>query len=189
MFDFVRLGTVLARATLGAKVSLLDEVRTSFLVTPWDSDVNRHLNNGRYLQVMDVGRFDLVARSGLGPELARRRWVPVVGGVHMEFLRELPLFARFTVATRIVGWDHRWFYVEQRFLVGGRLAAIGRVQAQFRGPKGRVAPVEVLAELGPVPATPALPEAFTQAFATRTRRERAFVLDSDDLPGLGSFAA
>lgn len=189
MLDFVRLSTVLARAAFGGKVSLLDEVRTTFVVTPWDADLNRHLNNGRYLQVMDVGRFDLVARSGLGPELAKRRWVPVVGGVHVEFLRELPLFARFSVVTRVVAWDTRWIYVEQRFLLAGRVAAIGRVQAQFRGPRGRIAPAEVLAELGPVPPSPALPEPFAQAFATRTRVERSVVLDADDLPGLGSFAA
>lgn len=189
MFDLVRLGRVLAGASLAPRVSVLDEVRTTFVVGPGDADANRHLNNGRYLQLMDLARFALVVQGGLGGVVLRRRWTPILAGAQLEFLREIPLFASFSIRSRIVSWDTRWFYIEQRFERGGRVVAIGRVQGQFRGEKGRVAPSEVLAELGPVPPAPPLPEAFARAFAGRTPREPFITIIMDDLPGLGSFAA
>ena len=37
-----------------------------FLVWPNDLDVNVHMNNGRFLSIMDLGRFDLSFRTDLG---------------------------------------------------------------------------------------------------------------------------
>ena len=34
-------------------------------VLPNDLDLSLHMNNGRYLTVMDLGRLDLILRSGL----------------------------------------------------------------------------------------------------------------------------
>ena len=43
-------------------------------VLPNDLDTNLHLNNGRYLTLMDLGRVDLMLRMGVMGELRRRRW-------------------------------------------------------------------------------------------------------------------
>lgn len=45
-------------------------------VLPNDLDYNLHVNNGRYLMLMDLGRLDLVVRLGIIGELRRRRWNP-----------------------------------------------------------------------------------------------------------------
>jgi hypothetical protein len=29
-------------------------------------------------------------------------------GTHFQFLREIPMFARYEVRSQIVGWDHKW---------------------------------------------------------------------------------
>ena len=46
------------------------------------------MNNGRYLTLMDLGRADLVIRSGLWRAVLRHGWAPVVSAVKIRFRRE-----------------------------------------------------------------------------------------------------
>lgn len=131
----------------------------SFRVWPNDLDVNIHMNNGRFLSVMDLGRFDLSFRTGLGRAMLKNRWKPLVGGLSMRYRRSLAPFERYELHTRLLGWDAKWFYLEQRFLKGGNLVAEGIVRALFRGRKGNVAVSEVLAQMGYEGPEPELPEA------------------------------
>lgn len=120
-----------------------------FRVWPNDLDVNIHMNNGRFLSVMDLGRFDLTFRTGLGKAMLRNRWMPLVGGVTIRYRRSLDPFEAYELHTRLLGWDAKWFYLEQRFLKrGGDLAAEGVVRALFRGKGGNVATAEVLEQMG-----------------------------------------
>ena len=121
----------------------------AFRVWPNDLDVNVHMNNGRFLSVMDLGRFDLTFRTGLGRAMLRNRWKPLVGGVTIRYRRSLDPFERYELHTRLLGWDAKWFFLEQRFLKGGRdLAAEGVVRALFRGKGGNVPVAEVLRQMG-----------------------------------------
>jgi hypothetical protein len=47
-------------------------------VLPTDIDIAMHVNNGMYLSLMDLGRFDLMVRSGVWKRMRRRGWGPVV---------------------------------------------------------------------------------------------------------------
>jgi acyl-CoA thioesterase FadM len=121
----------------------------AFRVWPNDLDVNIHMNNGRFLSVMDLGRFDLTFRTGLGRAMLRNRWQPLVGGVTIRYRRSLDPFERYELHTRLLGWDAKWFFLEQRFLKkGGDLAAEGVVRALFRGKAGNVPVAEVLVQMG-----------------------------------------
>ena len=84
-------------------------------VWPNDIDFNFHMNNARYLSAMDYGRMHLLARAGLLEPILRSRWQPLVGAVWVTYRRSLPAFARFTLTSRLVCWDERWFYIEQIF--------------------------------------------------------------------------
>jgi acyl-CoA thioesterase FadM len=131
----------------------------AFRVWPNDLDVNIHMNNGRFLSVMDLGRFDLTFRTGLGKAMLRNRWMPLVGGVTIRYRRSLDPFEAYTLQTRLLTWDDKWFYLEQRFLKrGGELAAEGLVRALFRGKDGNVAVAEVLEQMGYAGPQPDLPE-------------------------------
>lgn len=129
-----------------------------FRVWPNDLDVNLHMNNGRFLSVMDLGRFDLSFRTGLGRAMLRNRWKPLVGGITMRYRRSLEPFARYELHTRLLGWDAKWVYLEQRFLRGGEVAAEGIVRALFRGREGNVPTATVLAGIGYTGPEPELPE-------------------------------
>jgi len=130
-----------------------------FRVWPNDLDVNIHMNNGRFLSIMDLGRFDLSFRTGLGRAMLKHRWKPLVGALSMRYRRGLDPFERYELHTRLLGWDAKWFYLEQRFLKGGELAAEGLVKALFRGSHGNVSTSEVVDRMGYKGPEPELPEA------------------------------
>lgn len=82
-------------------------------VLPNDLDASLHMNNGRYLSVMDLGRLDMLIRSGLGGAVWRNRWTPIVNAAFIRFRRELRVFQRYRLETRAVGWDSQTVLIEQ----------------------------------------------------------------------------
>lgn len=126
---------------------LLDAGRIAFRVWPNDCDINLHLNNGRYLTFMDLGRMHLLAQIGLLRELPRRRWAPVLSAVEISFIRPIQPFQKFDLVTRLLSWDEKYFYMEQRFEAGGRLCAVALVKGLFLHRRERVASRAVLAAL------------------------------------------
>ncbi|GAC1653143.1 MAG: hypothetical protein NVS4B3_15920 [Gemmatimonadaceae bacterium] len=143
----------------GPPIELLEESVLQLRVWPTDLDLNGHMNNGRYLTVMDLGRLDLVARLGVLRLAARYRWRPVVAAAAIRFRRSLPPLRRYELRTRLICWDEKWWFVEQRFVHDGVVAAIALVRVLVRGPAGPVSPSEVLAALGIDAISPPPPEA------------------------------
>ena len=45
------------------RISIWDTARTPFRVVPTDLDLLRHMNNGKYLTLMDLGRMDLMVSN------------------------------------------------------------------------------------------------------------------------------
>lgn len=140
---------------------LLEASTTVLRVHPGDLDVYLHVNNGSYLQMMDVARSNLIADLGAFGLLKERGWYPVVAASTMTYKRSLQLFDRVEITTRVLGWDARVVYIEQAFTCRGAVAARGWVAGRFLGKDGsRVAPDDVAALLGghgPV-QSPALPD-------------------------------
>jgi acyl-CoA thioesterase FadM len=127
----------------------------TFRVLPTDLDLNGHLNNGRYLTIMDLGRLDHVLRSGLWRPIWRNGWAPMLGSAAIRFRRELRLLQRFTLETRIAAWSDTTAVMEQTFFVAsgpnkGQMAARALVRAGFYDRKDRsfVTVKRLIAELG-----------------------------------------
>lgn len=154
---FLRLLWLRLVGRFRSRSDLLGPVLTPFRVWPTDLDVLRHVNNGTYFSLLDLGRMDLLQRAGLAGKLRRRGWFPVVTGETMGFRRALTLGQRFRVETRVLGWDERSFYLHQRFLRGDDMIAGGLVVGRFlRREGGSVPPSEVAALVGR-PESPELP--------------------------------
>lgn len=83
---------------------------------PSDVDLYLHVNNGRFLTLMDLGRTDWIIRTGIMRQLIRRRWQPVAGGAGIRFRRSINLLRRYQLHTRLIWWDERWCYFEQTFI-------------------------------------------------------------------------
>lgn len=116
--------------------SPLQESHLPMRVWPNDLDCNRHMNNGRYLTVMDLGRLDLIFRSGLYRAAKAGHWIPILSVAGIRFRMELKFWQAYTLQTRILGWDDQWFTIEQRFFIkggdkDGATAAIALVRGAF----------------------------------------------------------
>ncbi|TLX50987.1 thioesterase [Pseudoalteromonas ruthenica] len=124
---------------------LLDTVDIDFRAWPLDCDINLHLTNSRYLALMDIARTWMTARLGLLRAVMKRRWFPVVNATAITYIRDVKPWQKFTVSTRLVGWDHKYFYIEQKFTSHRGLHAIAYVRGVFRSRKGVVDIEEILA--------------------------------------------
>lgn len=161
LINFVRIPALAIRQHVRRLPALrvLDEDSLQMRVWPHDIDLNLHMNNARYLSVMDYARMHLLARMRLLEHLIRARWTPLVGAVWMTYRRSLPLFAPFTVTSRMLCWDEKWFYMEQTFLGREGLVAVGWVKAVLRDPGGNLDPQRVLEAIEPGITSPPVPEA------------------------------
>ena len=155
---YLRLFFLLFRLIGLPKKGLLEESRVSFRVLPNDCDINFHMNNGRYLSFMDLGRVHLVAQIGLLRIIARKRWRAALGAAEINFIRAIAPFQKFDLVTRLVTWDDKWAYMEQRFEVDGVLYAHALVKGLFLDSRGRVESSAVVAELGYAAAPPPMPQ-------------------------------
>ncbi len=137
----------------------LEESRMSFMVMPHDCDLNFHLNNGRYLTMMDLGRFYLTAQVGLLKEMLKRRWIPVVAAIEIKYFKSLDPFMKFEIVTRALTWDEKYIYLEQRFERKGQVYSKAIVRAIFLGPRGKVSPAEVMTIVKGLPVEPPVSDA------------------------------
>ena len=155
---YLRLLVLLARLVRLARKPLLEESRVSFRVLPTDCDINLHMNNGRYLTFMDLGRVHLMRQVRLIRPILANRWRPVLAGAEINFIRPLAPLQKFDLVTRIVTWDQKYFYLEQRFESRGVLCAHAFVKGLFLGRRGSVANAEVMAAAGFAVEPPPLPD-------------------------------
>lgn len=133
--------------------------RTPFRVTPGDLDQLGHMNNGRYLTILDLGRMDLMLNSGLWGQCMERGWYPVVAAQTISYRKSLHPGERFDVVSELLGIEERWVYMQQTFCIGDDVHAHAIVKARFlRRAGGGVSAEELLEVAGPAPAAQEVPE-------------------------------
>tara|TARA_R110001592_G_scaffold3525_28_gene20172 strand:+ start:12505 stop:13089 length:585 start_codon:yes stop_codon:yes gene_type:complete len=147
---------------------ILSIQRINLRVWPNDVDMNMHMNNSRYLAIMDLGRVDLIVRSGLWGAMRRENAMPVLSTAQMRYRIPLNPLERYTLETSLVGWDDKWLYIEQRFIISkgrkaGAVAAIGLVKGVFysRTTKETVPTQRLLDIIGAAQESPGLPPYIT----------------------------
>ncbi|NYE18835.1 thioesterase family protein [Microbacterium immunditiarum] len=113
---------------------------------PTDLDLLGHMNNGRYASLFDLGRFDLMVRTGLWDLLREKRWYAVVASETITFRKSLELWQAFTVESRLIGHDDKATYMMHRAVVDGEVYAQMVVRARFLRRGGGVIPLEELFE-------------------------------------------
>lgn len=152
-----RLLKVLIASLFRPRLGFTDESELRFRVWPNDIDINIHMNNARYLAVMDLGRFDLIARCGMWRLMFRQRWQAVIGGALVRYRRPLRPFQAFTLKSRVLCWDEKWIYIEHRVEADGALACHTIVRGAFLRSGSVVPPAEVAEALGSTVAAPMVP--------------------------------
>ena len=155
---YLRLIFVLFKLIGLRRTGLFEESRITFRVLPTDCDINFHMNNGRYLALMDLGRLHLTAQIGLLAMIVRRRWAAALAAAEINFIRQLAPFQKFELVTRVVTWDDKYAYMEHRFESGGVLCAHAFAKGLFLEQGRRVHNSAILADLGYAGAPPPFPE-------------------------------
>ena len=155
---YLRLLALIVRMLRLPRRGVLDDSRVRFRVLPNDCDFNLHMNNGRYLAFMDLGRIHLMTQIGLMRLIFRNRWKPVLAAAEINFIRALRPLQTFELVTRVVTWDEKYVYMEHLFEAGGEICAHAFVKGLFLGPNGRIGNAEVLERLGYSGAAPQMPD-------------------------------
>ena len=138
-------------------LGILDESVLNLIVLPNDIDISK-ISNDRYIALMDLGRMDIVFRSGLLKLMFKNKWGPVVTFDTIRFRYPLKAFQRYQLKTRIVWWDDATFYWKQTFERKGRVVATGYVSGGPFGSNGQVPPQEILDQIGRPVTKPSQPE-------------------------------
>lgn len=172
-----RTALLFLRARRRPRLDPHDVARTPFRVVPTDLDVLGHMNNGVYLSIMDLGRMDLMIRAGVWAKLTERGFYPVVTKETISFRKSLQPWQRFTVESRIVGYDDKAVFVEQRFVVAGEIFARAFMCGRFLKKTGGTVSIAELADaLGVNPSEVTLPAwlaRWSEDVALPTTREPA----------------
>src|SRR5437762_4709059 len=104
MIVFFRLVWALVRSRFKRKLDLLDESAVTMRVWPNDLDLNVHMNSGRYMSMMDIGRVEILGRARLLRKIFGRGWCPIAAATTIRYRRSLLPFQRFTVRTKVLCW-------------------------------------------------------------------------------------
>lgn len=143
-----------------------------FRVMPWDCDLNIHLTNGRYPQQLDLARTRFLLDIGTSWLFAKMGWRSVLASQTITFIREIKPFALVNIESRVLHWDRKYFYMESRFMVEGKVhaKAVARVAmikngrvCSFSSMLKDVAKVHKLSEpVAQTPSSTAQPNAMTE---------------------------
>ena len=128
----VRLAGVLAGWFLKGRHRPLERV-SRLRLRCWlsDSDINRHMNNSRYLALMDVGRWHFMLVTGMWRVMRDRRWYPVAVRVEIDYKKSIHPGELFELETELEKVSSRSATIRQRFWLGEKLAAEARVVVLF----------------------------------------------------------
>lgn len=139
---------VLTHAFFRPKLKFFDKSVVTFHVLPSDIDMNLHMTNSRYLSFMDLGRIDLLMRTGVLTQIWKRGWAPVLGASIIRWRRSLWCFQKFEVHTRLLSWDDKWMYVEQKIISDKTLIFQAVLKGLFTSKKGRISMDKVVEYVG-----------------------------------------
>ncbi|MEQ2285607.1 Thioesterase superfamily member 6 [Ameca splendens] len=95
---------------------ILAEQSIDGMVLPHDLDYLGHMNNSRYLRECDFARFHHYMRNGLFMASRKLGAKMVVGASTIRYRRSLAFREAFQIRTKVLGWDEKAFYLEQRFV-------------------------------------------------------------------------
>ncbi|TMS09657.1 Protein THEM6 [Larimichthys crocea] len=113
---FLQAAVVILRAWFQPPIrDITAEQTLTGRVTPNDIDMC-HMNNARYLRECDFARFSLYMRNGVFKALRALKATMLVGATTIRYRRALFLGEAYELRSRIVTWDDKAFFLEQRFV-------------------------------------------------------------------------
>ena len=163
---YLRLLITILKALRAPRIKPCEWIELSLCVLPNDLDLNGHMNNGRYLTIVDLALATTFIRSGFARLCFAKRWRPMGGGSIVYFRRGLTVFQRYTLRFTSVAWDEFWTYCRFEFVRNGEICATGFMKGAVAGRNGLVRNSEIYSTLGYDLPSPPLPEDLQAWIAT-----------------------
>lgn len=146
---WLRLAWALLRAWRLPRIALGAQIERRLRVWPGDLDINGHMNNGRYLTIIDLMLTEYFVRSGFARVMLQAGWRPMSGGAVITYSKGPMPGQRYRLRFALVGADHAWNFMHFEFLrEDGTLCAAGYVKGAAVGRSGLVPNVQSYARLG-----------------------------------------
>jgi acyl-CoA thioesterase FadM len=134
---YFRLIWIVVRSLFKSSIDFADKISLNLHILPNDLDINRHLNNGRYLTLLDLANIEFFIRSGVLKHALRKGFRPMLGGLIVTYRKGLSLFERCTLTMQIEAWDEHWNYFRFEFRNSDdHLSAAGYIKGAFVSKKG-----------------------------------------------------
>ena len=163
MYPFVRFYKEMLKSRNAPALDTHDAHISTHICWPWDIDPWIELNNGRTLTLFDLGRIPMAQRMGLIPILRKNSWGIAVAGSSIRYRRRVRTFEKFSMVSRLIGWDQKFFYMEQSMWRRGECLNHMLLRSAVTSSQGIVPTPKVLAAMETDPESPALP-AWVQAW-------------------------
>ena len=162
MYPFIKTVITLITAKYRPPLKLADESVLHQRASLTDIDIFMELNNARYLNYMELGRWDYSQRTGFYTLMKRKKWGVAVGGASIRYRRRIPFLSKFTVTSKIICHDGRWMYFLQEFHRGSssdrKICASALMKVCVTSKEGLVPAPEVLNALGEADQFAEIPE-------------------------------
>lgn len=95
----------------------------SHRILPHDMGFRDHLPNYRYLSFIELNITGWLTTLTHGTQFDKLGWV--IAMQEMVYLKEVKLWNKMTVSSKLEGWDSKYIYFQHHFYVKNSLMAIG----------------------------------------------------------------
>lgn len=158
MYPVIRMMKEILIAHRRPPMGILEVNETHHICWPWDIDIFMELNNGRTLTLYDLGRIPMAIRMGFTKALKQEKLGLTIAGSSVRYRRRIRMFQRFTMKSRVIGWDHRFMYIDQSMWRNGECTGQALLRSALTDKNGIVAPQKFCAAVGADPESPQLPD-------------------------------
>lgn len=112
-----------------------------------DVDVTRMMVHA-ITRALALGRYQLVFGSEFRNFAFKHRWFPATVAEITQIYKSIPIFSKITISSKIICWNDRRFYAEQKILVGNQVHVRSLIEGVMGGPNGFMNPITVFSALG-----------------------------------------
>lgn len=148
MFPYLKLAKTIFKSKLRRKIDIEDKSTLKLRAGLTDIDLFMELNNARYFNYMELGRWDFSFRTGLSEVIRENKWGAAVGGASIRYRRRIPFLSRFFLTTKLICHDGRWLYFLQETHMKNKICSSALIKFGMTS-KGKLVPSdEVMKKAG-----------------------------------------
>ncbi|MFM7332466.1 MAG: thioesterase family protein [Brachymonas sp.] len=136
---YLRLIWAMFRAWRQPRIVPGESITRHLRVWPNDIDINGHMNNGRYLTLIDLMIIEYFVRTGFAQAMIQSGWRPMSGGSFVTYRKGLKPLERYQLIFQLDCADEHWNYMRYEFRrLDGSLCAAGYMKGAAVGRQGLV---------------------------------------------------